>query len=296
MMSQPEAHPITSHQGAEITGVDLTQRLDDETIAFLRKTFDDTGLLLFRDVSIDRAYQVYLSEFLRGHEPPTEEQARVVALQLGNFMITNRDPDSAAPVGRLMYHCDGMWSDEPFEVLSLHALVMEPPVLPTLFVSATSAWKALPDELKQRIQSLNALHVPGPDYVHERRRGLYPGELVQAMRHRVPTFSQNVAWTHPRTGETILFVTQGMTREILELNWDGSEDLIEELFAVLYAPERVYAHDWREGDLILWDNLALQHARPYITMEGPARTLQKIGLPVPRNLESTRVDAYARVG
>ena len=291
-----QAHPITPYLGAEISGVDLTQRLDDETIAFLRRQFDDTGLLLFRDVSIDRPYQVYLAEILNGHEPPTEEEAIAGAIRQGNFMITNEDPDSAAPEGRLMYHCDSMWSDEPFEVLSLHAIKIEPPVLPTSFVSATFAWKALPDDLKARVKDLNALHVPGPGYVHDRRSCLFPGELVQSQRSRVPTYSQNLAWIHPRTGETILFVTQGMTREILELNWDESENLLEELFSELYAPERVYEHEWREGDLIFWDNLALQHARPYVTMQGPARTLQKVGLPSPRDLSAHAIDAYAKVG
>jgi taurine dioxygenase len=295
-MSQPHATPITPYLGAEITGVDITQRLDDATIAFLREQFDETGLLLFRDVSIDRPTQVYVSEILNGHEPPTEQEAIEGAIRQGNFMITNEDPDSAAPVGRLMYHCDSMWSDEPFEVLSLHAIKVEPPVLPTMFASAMSAWKALPDELKERVQSLNALHVPGPDYVHERRRSLYPGELVQGRRARVPTYSQNLVWTHPRTGQPILFITQGMTREILELNWDESEDLLEELFSVLYAPERVYEHVWREGDVVFWDNLTIQHARPYITLEGPARTLQKVGLPAPRDPNAHLIDAYAKVG
>ncbi len=211
-------------------------------------------------------------------------------------MITNEDPDSAVPEGRLMFHCDSMWSDEPFEVLSLHALKIEPPVLPTMYVSATSAYEALSPELKERIAGLNALHVPGPDYVHERRRVLFPGELVQGRRSRVSTYSQHVVWTHPRTGQPILFVTQGMTREILELNWDESEDLLEELFAVMYAPERVYEHEWREGDVIFWDNLAVHHARPYVTMQGPARTLQKVGLPSPRDPNAHLIDAYAKVG
>jgi taurine dioxygenase len=295
-MSQPHATPITPYLGAEITGVDITQRLDDATIAFLREQFDETGLLLFRDVSIDRPTQVYVSEILNGHEPPTEQEAIEGAIRQGNFMITNEDPDSAAPVGRLMYHCDSMWSDEPFEVLSLHALKIEPPVLPTMYASATSAYDALSDELKERIAGLNALHVPGPDYVHDRRRVLFPGELVQGRRSRVWTYSQHVAWTHPRTGQTILFITQGMTREILELNWDDSEDLLEELFSVLYAPERIYEHQWREGDVIFWDNLAVQHARPYVTMQGPARTLQKVGLPAPRDPNAHLIDAYAKVG
>ena len=93
----------------------------------------------------------------------------------------------------------------------------------------------------------------------------------------------------------MLVVTQGMTKGILEVPSEASEDLLEEIFAHLYRPEGVYEHEWRNGDLIVWDNLAVQHGRPNVLLEGPARTLRKIGLPVPTSIEKQVVQTYQQV-
>ena len=61
------------------------------------------------------------------------------------------------------------------------------------------------------------------------------------------------------------------TREIVEPALDESEELIEALFAHLYDNEHVIDHDWRQGDLVAWDNLAVQHARKTVQIEGPVR-------------------------
>ena len=71
------------------------------------------------------------------------------------------------------------------------------------------------------------------------------------------------------------------TREIVELPHDESEELIEALFAHLYDTAHVIDHDWRRGDLVAWDNLAVQHAaRKTVQMDGPVRTLRKVISPI----------------
>ena len=67
------------------------------------------------------------------------------------FYISNKRPKSAAPFGRLQFHSDTMWADKPFEVLSLYAVDVEQPAVPTAFVSATHAWKTLPEDLRRRV-------------------------------------------------------------------------------------------------------------------------------------------------
>lgn len=291
-MAQPLAREIFPAFGAEIVGVDPGTWLDGDTIRFLRDVFDDRGLLVFRDVEVDRPHQFYLSELLRGHEPPTADEAEAGAAAQGSFVISNKEVDAAAPVGRLLYHCDGMWSDEPFEVLSLYGVDVAPPIVPTLFASSKHGWDVLPSDLRARVDGLHGLHVTGPEYIHERRRDAFEGELAQAKRDHVPLITAPVANAHPRTESTLLYVTQGMTREIIELGSDESEDLLEVLFDHLYRVERVYEHEWRERDLIVWDNLAVQHARPNVALEGPTRTLRKVGLPLPSSVESHMVKTY----
>jgi len=294
-MTQPQALDLIPALGAEIINLDLRNRLDDETVRFVRDVFDDRGLLLFRGVDLDRAQQYYLSELLRGLAPPSAEEAEAGAARQGGFWISNKEPDAAAPFGRLLFHCDGMWSDEPFEVLSLYAVDVQPPALPTMFASSAYGWDALSTEQRSRVAGLHGLHVTGPEYIHERRKRAFDGELSQPHRDHFPLIAQPIAHTHPRTGQPLLYATQGMTREILELPSEESEDLLEELFDHLYRPERIYEHEWRNGDLIVWDNLLVQHARPNVELDGPVRTLRKIGLPVPTYAEAQQVSTYQQV-
>jgi alpha-ketoglutarate-dependent taurine dioxygenase len=73
--------------------------------------------------------------------------------------------------------------------------------------------------------------------------------------------------------------------------------LLEALFEHLYAPEdKVLAHHWRTGDLVLWDNLALQHARPNVGIEGPTRTLRKTFAPPPPRSDRINKPQHSLVG
>jgi alpha-ketoglutarate-dependent taurine dioxygenase len=296
-MTSYDAEDLCPALGAEITGIDVGRRLDDDEVAFLRRVYDDRGLVLFRGVDLDRTRQAYLCELLNvPGEPPSEAYAAELAQRQGTFTISNKVPSAAAPFGRLMYHCDGMWSDHPFEVLSLFGVEVEPPVLPTLFAGAASAWDTLPDALRHQVQDLKAEHVAGPEYLHPRRRNAFKGELVQGTRDHVPSHVEPVALTHPRTGRTVLYVTQGMTRGFTDMDPDASEDLLEELFDHMYRPENVLELEWREGDLVVWDNIAVQHARPNVTTDGPARTLRKVGLPmVPADVQAALIGSYEKV-
>lgn len=76
---------------------------------------------------------------------------------------------------------------------------------------------------------------------------------------------------HPRTGRTLLYVSQQATIEILGLSKEDNEELLAALFDHLYNSPGVLRHDWQEGDLVVWDNRLLQHAVRWIWRDRPAR-------------------------
>jgi len=271
---------LTPVIGAEISGLDLTHRLDEATCRMLRRTFDEKGAVLFRGVDIDRNCQMYLAQILMGQDPPPDEEIAKAAGMQDRFWISNKEPNAAAPFGRLLFHCDGIWSKDPFEVLSLYGVEIQPPVIPTNFASSANGWKTLPAKLRAKVEGKRVVHVTGPEYLPERRRADVQDELIQPQRSHAPSYTTPIAHRHPRTGQTLLFVTQGMTREIVGLSADESEDLLEELFAHVYHPDNLWEHEWRNGDLLYWDNLSMQHARQNVLTSGPVRTLRKVGLPV----------------
>jgi taurine dioxygenase len=291
-MKHPQARDVHPTIGAEITGVDLDADLDDTTVEFLRETFDSRGLLVFRDVEIPRVRQYVLCEVLRGREVPTAGDAAAAAARQEHFYVSNRRERATAPMGRLLFHSDGMWTDESFEVLSLHAVDVEPPVPPTTFASATAGWAMLSDEMQARLAPMHALQVGGPEDFHESRRQRFGDDVMQTVRDNAPSFTLPVSRVHPRTGQTILFLAENHTKQIIELPLDASDELLDELFVDLYGDDNVYEHHWRNGDLVVWDNLSLQHGRPNVTLDGATRTLAKIGLPIPTSAALTSVQSF----
>jgi len=289
-----KVHDLTPGFGAEIEGFEFHGEVDDATHRSLREAFDDRGVLVFRGLNIDRTAQAYLSEAVISDTKPTVEEAAELAGRQDGFWISNKEPGAAAPFGRLLYHCDMMWSDEPFLVNSLYGVDVAPGVVPTLFASAAKAWDTLPDSLRARVEGRSAVHVTGPEGFDDRRRGNIDGQLLSPVRETVMSTTTPVGQPHPRTGRPLLYVSQGMTKEIVGLSEDESEDLLEDLFKHLYRPENVLEHEWHNGDLVIWDNVALQHARAAVDIDGPPRTLRKIGSPIPT--VNTGVDSYRPIG
>jgi taurine dioxygenase len=272
--------------GSEVIGLDVHADIDDETARFLQDLFDARGLLLVRDPDLGLGYQTKLSNLLIGGEvvaagnEPTDDATPAPDpgdLLRDPYFVSNKEPGGGAPFGRLLYHSDGMWQERPFQLLSLYAVKVEPPVAPTSFVSTVHAWETLPDNLRARVASLHVEH--GHDATYERGDG--DGDVLVATFDAEETNVTGIGHTHPRTGATMLFASQMMTKRVVELPQDDSEALLEELFQHLYTAEHTLAHEWRDGDLVLWDNLALQHGRPNVTTEGPVRTLRKVFAPAP---------------
>jgi alpha-ketoglutarate-dependent taurine dioxygenase len=265
--------------GAEIVGLDLGGELDQDTCRDLRALFDDRGLLALRGAAITAEEQRYLAGILVGDEPPTDRAAAIAGTREYPAPVSNKEPEGNAPYGRLLFHSDMMWAESPMELLSLYGVDVEQPSVPTIFASAALAWETLPDDLRARVDGLEAVTATG-----QRQRGEYTEELLQPVREREQSTTKPIGYAHPRSGRMLLYVCQMMTSHVAGLAADESEELLEALFAHLYDPAHLYEHDWQQYDLVLWDNLALQHARPQVTLEGPARTLRKVVSLVPESV------------
>jgi taurine dioxygenase len=178
-----------------------------------------------------------------------------------------------------------MWARKHQEVLSLYGLAVEPPVASTSYVSMGHRWDALPEELRVRVDGLEARH--GFDTKYPNRGA--DDDVADGFYARPVSLVRPVAYRHPRTGRTLLYVSQQATMEIVGLSAEENEELLGELFAHLYAPEHVYEHDWREGDLVVWDNIATQHGRANVVLDGRVRTLRKVTGPL--NLDPDEIVA-----
>jgi taurine dioxygenase len=272
-MTKLEIRKLSPTVGAEVIGFNPKAEIDQDTWKLLGRTFDECAMLAFRDIELDAARQHEIVETLQAGGDPSAAEG----IDAERFSyVSNKEEGGGAPYGRLLFHSDMMWSEIANQTPSLYAVEAQQPSTPTIFVNIVNAWKRLPEELKERLKGLSARHESG----QQGRGGTnYEDELIQPQWGKLRDTVKPIAMPHPRTGETMLYVCEQQTREIVGLSKTESDALLDQLFEHMYQPEWIIAHQWRTGDLVVWDNMAAQHGRPYVEGGGPARTLRKIHAP-----------------
>lgn len=219
---------------------DLSQPLDSAGQAELRELLYREKLLLFRDQSLTEEDQVRIM----GHF------GKVLFEEGYQFEIAL---DGMLGTHRLAYHSDNIFLAEPIQMLSLYAIDVDEGQTSTVFADNQRVLDALPADLRERLTGMDARAVI-PMSQAERSLSYETPEFL-------PQYVRPAVFPHAVTGEPTLLVTELQTSRIDGLPPAESEALLQQLFAALYAPANVHEHVWRNRDLLIWDNFALQHCR-----------------------------------
>ena len=272
-MGELDIRNFDAPYGAEVRGFDPRAPMDAERASQLQAAFDERGLLLFRELDVTFAEQQTLVDLLLDAEDSLTSLPDGF-VEEGTHVSNRRGEQSA--FGRLNFHSDALWSENPFLLVSLYALEVASDAPPTSFANTDVAWRTLPADLRARVEGLHVLQGEGAVQAYDEKDGeKFTTDPTQRDRSRVTP----VGLPHPRTGRNLLFVSEQQTREVVELADDESRELLDALFAHLYRPENILEHTWRDGDFVAWDNLAVQHARPHLHVEGSTRILRRTVVP-----------------
>jgi alpha-ketoglutarate-dependent 2,4-dichlorophenoxyacetate dioxygenase len=143
-----------------------------------------------------------------------------------------------------------------WSLLSAH--LVPPAGADTELADMRAAYDALPAATKARIEGLTALH----SYWHSRKTGGGP-DPTEAERRTRPPVRWPLVHVHPGSGRKALYIASHIER-IEGLDEAGSRALLAELMDHATRPEFVFAHRWRAGDVLIWDNLCTMHrATPF---------------------------------
>jgi len=182
--------------------------------------------------------------------------------------VSNVEPGGVLGEWEFLFHSDLEFTDEPLRVLSLYAIELPDAPTSTRFASAARAAARLDPDLRSRLEGRRALHVfPLLEARGDRRYRLAEVD-AGAARAEHPVLLE-----HPVTGAPVLYTSAMQTDSIVGLPEAESEALLGRCWDALYAPDNIYAHTWAPGDLVIWDNLALHHARDAVTGR---RTLRRV--------------------
>ncbi len=253
--------------GAFVTGVELSKPgalpWDWIDAAFL-----EHGLLIFPGQHLESEDQVAFAEHFGEIERLTPNPD-MKAVPLSNVTKDGTLADDKLDFVQVLRGNEGWHTDSSYMRLAARASVLSARVVPpegggTEWGDMRSAYDALDDDMKVRIDGLSAYH---SIYYSQAKLGhrAKPGRGYGFHEDGKPL--RPIVKVHPQTGHRALYIGRH-AHEIPGLSAEASETLLDELLTFACQPPRVYEHRWQPGDVALWDNRRLLHrARPYTRSE-----------------------------
>jgi taurine dioxygenase len=247
---------LTPHTGAEVTGVDLRRELDAETKASLQRLLADRSVVVFRSQRLAPPEFMQAAEVFGELMPQQVERFTLPDFPMVGF-VSSEDTD--APGGKRLvrgeqFHTDHSNYPAPPKATLLHAVTIPKTGGDTQFVNVHASYADLPQETKARIDPLRALHVFLSSRSPRRK-----AVLSEEEKRRSPETWQPLVPRHPESGRKGLYLNTANIERVDGLSAEEGFALIGKLMAHAAQPRYEYRHEWRDGDLVIWDNRSVMH-------------------------------------
>jgi alpha-ketoglutarate-dependent 2,4-dichlorophenoxyacetate dioxygenase len=256
---------LTPHFAAEVGPVDLRQVHDAATLAEIRAGMDRYAVLVFHDQPFTDAEHLDFAQRLDG---VLHTKLGISALQKNRFGnealgdISNLDENGEIMrsdhrrrmygLGNRLWHTDASFQDPPGRYSMLSAKVVPPVAADTEYADMRAAYDALPAEMKERLEGLRVHHSIA--YSRQTLGFDFTENEADALKGAIHPLIRTI----PRSGRRSLYVASHASRI---LDWPVPEGrlMLRDLIEHATQPEFVYRHQWRVGDLVIWDNRATMH-------------------------------------
>ncbi|OOR91337.1 taurine dioxygenase [Moraxella caviae] len=240
--------------GAIVHDIDLNH-ITDEQMSAIKALLLDRQVIFFRGQSLSPTAQAdFARNFGELHIhpvfPTTPESREIIVLD--SHATDLRDNE--------LWHTDVTFSKTPPLGCVLQAIKIPESGGDTLWASSKAAYDALPEDTKQKIKGLTAVHDIRLSFPEE-RFGMSDEEKARLdeIYAKNPPVTHPVVRTHPDTKAQGLFVTEGFTDYIKDMPREDSDELLQALFAHSVKDEFTLRWQWQAGDIAIWDNRATQH-------------------------------------
>jgi taurine dioxygenase len=247
---------LSDHTGAEVQGIDLGGPIPEPALRALRQAFVDHSVLVVRDQHLEPA-QVLAAVNLFG----TVFQQHNTRFALPEcpqiHYLSNQDsfPDGRRYIPGEGWHTDHSNDTRPPKATVLHAVKLPDRGGDTQFANMAAAHAALPAAMQDRLEGLLAIHVY--QSTHSARKLM---ALSDANKERVPNAVLHpVVRTHPESGRKAIYINPIRIEGIVGLDHREALPLLAELLQHSTAERFQYRHQWKPGDLVMWDNRCLLH-------------------------------------
>ena len=272
--------PLDAPLGARVEGLDRAAPWDAQTSLAVQQAFLDHHILLFPGVCMEprdvlafaRRFGEPISEVNRekrlGEIPEVSRlDSTIKAIEKDKDLLF----DQQSALRNEGWHSDQSFVERPAKATILHAHEVPSRGGATWFCNTAGAYDALPEEKKQRLAGLMAVHG------YDTRRARYrPAVRSQAEIDETPDVIHPLVRTHPESGRKVLFLNLNRLDRILGLERAESDALLDELAAWVTQERFVYRHQWSVGDVLVWDNRCTMHRVSYDSPAGDRRIMYRV--------------------
>jgi taurine dioxygenase len=247
--------PLTDHTGVEVVSLDFTQPIDTETRADLCRAFAEHHVLVMRDQHF-APDQFRAAVQLFGEVQPHDKKEHHVPGHPGVDYVSNDEiVDGRRIIPGETFHTDHSNHPRPPKATTLFAVELPSSGGDTQYVNMHDAFDDLPEDTKQRIDGLKAVHVYLSKYSP---RPL--GKISEESRRNLPPPGIHpLVCTHPENGRKALFLNPVRMESIVGMADKEALALIDDLMRHATQKKYEYRHKWRAGDWVLWDNRSVMH-------------------------------------
>ena len=248
-----DVEPYTEVIGAEISGVDLREPLDDVLRGEIRDALLEWKVLFFREQHLTADQQLaFAREFGELEQHPFLRQGDTP--EIVRFEKGGEGRNGFATGNENGWHSDVTWRAEPALGSVLRAVEVPARLGDTSWADMGCGYDNLPERLRNEIDGMTAIH----SFVHVFGYGMSDEERDK-MLEQYPRVEHPVVRTHPETGRKTLFVNAFFTESIVGLDEDESDELIQRLCQQAMHPEWQVRLRWEPGTIAFWDNRSTQH-------------------------------------
>ena len=241
-----------------ISGIDLTNNIDEETGAHLVRHHAEYPVLAFADQALGadefKAFGRIFGNFeIDHHVTQFAVDGHPELVYMTNQTEDGR-PDPTGIVRGAAWHTDSTFKAEPCAHTIMYAMKIPARGAGTLFADMYRAYETLPQHIKDTISDREGKHkfASGPA-----EGGVIPMTEEQDKMH--PPVTHPMVRTHPKTGRKALYVNPLHVYGIVDMPQAEAVPLLEKIFSHALKPEFQYRYNYKVGDLVIWDQRCTWH-------------------------------------
>ncbi len=247
--------------GMEISGVDLSQPIDDQIMGEILQVFHTHGFVVIRNqkLAFDH-FDAFTKRF--GHQRPhfldhLRHENHAAILNLSNIF------EEGKPIGvyegAAFWHTDVAYEDPPNSSTIVYGRQWPKEGCYTYFADQMTAYDGLSDAIKKRIEHLVVLHHYGNRADMDEKSATSAEKLTVDQKKRVVNVYHPLVKRHPVTGRKALYGMAGSSFGIIGMPDDEAFDLLNELAVHAIKPAYVTSYDFKVGDAGAWDTFSTLH-------------------------------------